>query len=79
MINAIGWHHSPSNSGNDLLAHILSMADHLATMSGIGHGGDDAPSEVELGTLDFLGLKQADLGGLVLRIVDSVDQATNVI
>jgi putative nucleotidyltransferase with HDIG domain len=76
MINAIGWHHTPSKSGNDLLAHILCMADQLATMSGIGHGGDDVLSEVEVGTMDFLGLKQADLDGLILRIMESVHQAT---
>ncbi len=76
MINAIGWHHEPSNSGNDLLAHILSMADHLATMSGIGCYEDDLQSEVEAATMDFLGLKHADLGGLISRVMESVDQAT---
>jgi putative nucleotidyltransferase with HDIG domain len=78
ITNAIGWHHEPSKSGNDLLAHILSMADQLATMSGIGDGRDELRGEADAGTMDFLGLKQADLDSLILRITESVDQATKL-
>ena len=45
MANAIGWHHQPSRSNKDLLAHILHMADHLATMIGIGYDSDDVLSQ----------------------------------
>jgi putative nucleotidyltransferase with HDIG domain len=76
MANAIGWHHEPSRSGKDLLAHILHMADHLSTMIGIGYDNDDVLSQVEEGTMDFLGLKQVDLGELVSRTMESVNQAT---
>ncbi|HEX5680300.1 MAG TPA: HDOD domain-containing protein, partial [Desulfobacterales bacterium] len=37
MAVAIGWHHEPSKSNGDLLANILHMADHMATMIGIGY------------------------------------------
>jgi len=78
MAHAIGWHHEPSGSGKDLLAHILHMADHLATMIGIGYDSDDVLSQVEEGTMDFLGLKQVDLGELVSRTMESVNQATQI-
>ena len=78
MTNAIGWHHQPSRSGKDLLAHILHMADHLATMIGIGYDSDDVLSNVEEGTMDFLGLKQVDLGELVSRTMESVNQAAQL-
>jgi hypothetical protein len=78
MAHAIGWHHEPSKSGEDLLAHILHMADYLATMIGIGYDSDDVLSQVEGGTMDFLGLKQVDLGELVSRTMESVNQATQI-
>ena len=78
MAVAIGWHHEPSKSNGDLLAHILHMADHLATMIGISYDSDDVLSRVEAGTMDFLGLKQADLGDLVSKIAESVSQASKL-
>jgi putative nucleotidyltransferase with HDIG domain len=78
MANAIGWHHEPLGSNKDLLAHILHMADHLATMIGIGYDSDDVLSQVEEGTMDFLGLKQVDLGELVSRTMESVNQAAQI-
>ena len=37
---------------------------------------DEVLSQVEGGTMDFLGLKQVDLGELVSRTMESVNQAT---
>jgi putative nucleotidyltransferase with HDIG domain/predicted Zn finger-like uncharacterized protein len=78
MSNAIGWHHVPSKSSQNLLAYILHLADHLATMVGIGYDSDDVLSQVEGGTMDFLGLKQTDLGDLVSKMTESVDQAARL-
>jgi putative nucleotidyltransferase with HDIG domain/predicted Zn finger-like uncharacterized protein len=78
MALAIGWHHEPSKSNGDLLSHILHMADHLATMVGIGYDSDDALSQAEPGTMDFLGLKQPDIGDLVAKITESVEQASRL-
>jgi putative nucleotidyltransferase with HDIG domain/predicted Zn finger-like uncharacterized protein len=78
MAVAIGWHHEPSKSNGDLLANILHMADHLATMIGIGYDSDDVLSQVEPGTMDSLGLKQADLSELVSKIAESVEQASRL-
>jgi hypothetical protein len=78
MANAIGWHHDPSKSNQNLLAYILHMADHLATMIGISYDSDDALSQVEEGTMDFLGLKQTDLGDLVSKITEAVDGASQL-
>ena len=54
------------------------VADHIDTMSGIGYDSDYVLDRVEEGTMDFLGLKQADLGELVLRIIESVSQETQI-
>ncbi|HEX9229496.1 MAG TPA: HDOD domain-containing protein [Arthrobacter sp.] len=78
MALAIGWHHEPSKSNGDLLSHILHIADHLATMVGIGYDSDDALSQAEPGTMDFLGLKQPDIGDLVANITESVEQASRL-
>ena len=78
MANAIGWHHDPSKSNQNLLAYILHMADHLATMIGISYDSDDVLSQVEEGTMDFLGLKQTDLGDLVSKITEAVDRASQL-
>jgi putative nucleotidyltransferase with HDIG domain/predicted Zn finger-like uncharacterized protein len=78
MAVAVGWHHEPSKSSGDLLAHILHMADQLATMVGISYDSDDVLSQVEAGTMDFLGLKQADLGELVTKITESVSQVSKL-
>ena len=78
MANAIGWHHEPSRSSQDLLAHILHMADHLATMVGISYDSDDVLSQVEEGTMDFLGLKPTALGDLASKITESVNQASRL-
>jgi HD-like signal output (HDOD) protein len=78
MAVAIGWHHEPSKSNGDLLANILHMADHLATMIGIGYDSDDVLSQVEPGTMDALGLKQADLGEMVSKITEAVEQASRL-
>ncbi len=78
MALAIGWHHEPSKSNGDLLSHILHMADNLAAMVGIGYDSDDALSQAEPGTMDFLGLKQPDFGDLVAKITESVEQASRL-
>jgi hypothetical protein len=47
-------------------------------MIGISYDSDDVLSQVEEGTMDFLGLKQTDLGDLVSRITEAVDRASQL-
>jgi putative nucleotidyltransferase with HDIG domain len=72
MATVIGCHHQPSKSNGDLLAHILHMADHLAIMVGIGYDNDDVLNKLEAGTMDFLGIRQTDLGDLVSKVTEDV-------
>lgn len=71
---AIKCHHHPSLSNGDLLSHILHTADHLSKMVGIGYDEDDALSELESGTLDFIELSQADVSGIALKVLEAVDE-----
>lgn len=75
---AVGWHHAPSKSNQNLLAYLLHMADHLATMVGISYDNDDVLNQVEEGTMDFLGLKQSDLSDLVSNMTEAVNRASEL-
>jgi len=71
---AIRCHHQPSTSNGDELSYILHVADYTATMSGIGYDDDDALYELERGTMDFIGLAQEDVGEIMLKVLEAVDQ-----
>jgi putative nucleotidyltransferase with HDIG domain len=71
---AIKNHHHPSKSDGDLLSHVLHLADHLAMMGGIGYDEDDVLSEIDSGTIDFIGLKQQDLSDMTLKVLEAIDE-----
>jgi HD-like signal output (HDOD) protein len=71
---AIGCHHQPSISNGDELSYLLHVADYIATMGGIGYDDDDALSELETGTMDFIGLRQDEISDIMLKVLEAVDQ-----
>jgi HD-like signal output (HDOD) protein len=71
---AISCHHQPSISNGDELSYILHMADYVATMGGIGYDDDDILCQAEKGAMDFIGLTQEDIGDMMLKVIDAVEQ-----
>ncbi len=71
---AIGCHHQPSISNGDELSYILHMADYVATMGGIGYDDDDILYQAEKGAMDFLGLSQEKIGGMIPKVIEAVEQ-----
>jgi putative nucleotidyltransferase with HDIG domain len=71
---AIGCHHQPSVSNGDELSYILHMADHIAAKSGISYDEDDAFRELESGTVDFIGFRREEIKGIVMRVLEAVEQ-----
>jgi len=71
---AIGCHHQPSHSYGDELSYILHMADHIAAQSGISYDEDQAFSELEAGTLDFIGFRREEISSIMLKVLEAVEQ-----
>jgi len=74
ITRAIGCHHQPSMSNGDQLSYMLHIADYVATMGGIGYDEDDILYEAEKGAMDFIGLTQEDIGGMIPKIIEAVEQ-----
>jgi putative nucleotidyltransferase with HDIG domain len=71
---AIGCHHQPSVSNGDELSYVLHLADHISAKSGISYDEDEALSELEPGTIDFIGFKPEAISEIMLRVLEAVDQ-----
>ncbi|CAB1063851.1 HDIG domain protein [Olavius sp. associated proteobacterium Delta 1] len=71
---AIGSHHQPSISNGDELSYVIHMADYVATMGGISYDDDETFSELETGTMDFIGVRQDEISGIMLKVLEAVDQ-----
>jgi HD-like signal output (HDOD) protein len=72
LLNAIRHHHAPDKgNGNDLTA-MVHMADVIAMMSGIGVGMDGLLYEMDNGSMQALGLQEADITSLMMELVESV-------
>lgn len=71
---AIRCHHQPSMSNGDELSHILHLADYIATKGGISYDDDETFSELETGTIDFIGLRQDEISDIMLKVLEAVDQ-----
>lgn len=77
MATAIKSHHQPSKSGSHDLSYILHAADYIARLSGIGYDDDDFLYDMESGTMEYLGLKQADVSDIALRITETVHKMSS--
>jgi HD-like signal output (HDOD) protein len=69
---AIRFHHHPSLSENDQLAHVVHLADYVAKLLNMGAGGGESNPELEAGVLEFLGINKDALENLAAEVIDSV-------
>jgi HD-like signal output (HDOD) protein len=69
---AIRFHHYPSLSENDQLAHVVHLADYVAKSLDMAAGGDESSPELEAGVLNFLGITKDTLENLATEVIDSV-------
>jgi HD-like signal output (HDOD) protein len=75
--NAMRHHHDPVSAGENQLAHVIHLANHLAKESGYGSGGPDADgSGLEQESLKALALKPDDIEGLVTDLSAAVEEIT---
>jgi len=69
---AIRFHHYPSVSENNQLAHIVHLANYLANTSDMGAGGDASEPVLESGVMEFLGISAEALDDVVNEMIDSI-------
>ena len=53
---------------------MLHIADYVATMGGIGYDDDDILYQAEGGAMDFIGLTQEDIGDMIPKVIEAVEQ-----
>lgn len=76
MAAAIKHHHTPAHSGNNRLAYILNLADHMARAIA---GVKTKPSSTLNETLEYLLITKADLKNLLLnarKSIETLEEAT---
>ena len=69
---AIRFHHYPSVSESNQLAHIVHLADYLAITADMGAGGEASKPELEPGVMKFLGISADSLDVVLDEVVDSI-------
>ncbi len=77
LTNAICFHHTPSKSGDSVLAYIVHVADSLALMSGMGTGIDGMLYTMDSNALEFLGLQEESLSDIIENTVESVQKISS--
>jgi len=73
---AVRYHHYPSRSQGNELAHIVHMADSMAIRSGIGIGIVGIPCQVDDNTMEFLGLQEEEMSSIMDQVVQAVEKIT---
>jgi HD-like signal output (HDOD) protein len=76
LTTAVRYHHYPSMSQDNDLAHILHMADFLAIQSDMGTGIDSSLCQVEDKTMEFLDLQEGDYNRIKQKVVEYVEKIT---
>ncbi len=74
LIKAIGYHHYPSRSNENKLAYIIHVADSLSLMSGLGTGIDGMLYKMDPNALEFIGLREDLIQGIIEETVESVQK-----
>jgi HD-like signal output (HDOD) protein len=69
---AVRHHHKPSRSNGSELAYMVHTADVITMMSGIGAGIDGMFYRMDDSALEFLGLPEDEMSGIMMEIVESV-------
>ncbi len=72
IAKAVRYHHTPSFSERNTLAHIVHLADQIATSGGLGYEEDDYLAEIEEGVLEFLGLSQNAVQMISSKIIETM-------
>ncbi len=70
---AIRLHHQPSLSQGDKLTYIVHLSDFIAKSCGFGFSGNTI-DHLEEGVLEFLSLKEEDIGHLQLALDEAMEQ-----
>lgn len=76
LTTAIRYHHYPSLSHGNKLAHIIHAADSIAMMTGIGNNIDNMLYHMEEGTKDFLGLEEKDVINIMGDLIQGIENLT---
>ncbi len=74
LIVAIRYHHHPSGSQGSKLAYIVHVADAIAMMTGLGLGIDGTLYQIEDSALEFLGLQEEDLNGIMSEVLEAAQK-----
>lgn len=76
LTSAVRYHHYPSSSQDNDLAHILHMADFLAIQSDMGTGIDITQCHIEDKSMEFLDLQEGDYDIIKQKVVEYVEKIT---
>jgi len=74
LATVIQYHHIADES-NDLMTHIVYVADCVAKIADIGFGGDKIVAPIMPSSLTLLGISEEAIRGLVPEICSTVDAA----
>ena len=77
LMNVCGHHHHPMAlpASEQLLPALVHVADVLAARSKVGYARTVAPTGIEPGVLELLGIIEADLEAIVLALPEDASQA----
>ncbi|MFH1351140.1 MAG: HDOD domain-containing protein [Pseudomonadota bacterium] len=73
LTTAIRYHHDPIHSQEKELTYIVHAADAVSHMGGIGSDGKGMPNQLDAGVMEFLGLQEEDLEGIIAEVAKIVD------
>gem|GEM_PF-192490 len=72
---AIRYHHKPSHSGSNLLAHLVHYGNHLAIKSRLGASTHGGPLTLDRYTRKILNFKKREFDGLLSNVKADFDHA----
>jgi HD-like signal output (HDOD) protein len=73
---AMRFHHDPDAAGDNQLAHVIYLANHLAKEAGYGSCKDVEDTPIAESSLQTLNLKQSDISKLGSDLVAAVEEIT---
>lgn len=79
LTTAINYHHNPARSKESMLAYIVHIADSLSLMSGVGTGIDGMLYKMDSKALEYVGLQEESMAGIIEETVDSVQKIASQI
>ncbi len=73
LTEAVKYHHCPSRSQGNTLAHVIHVADSMANMSGIGACADGVPYQLDGTTMECLELEEGYVAETASKMVKFVE------